>query len=61
LLVKAQFWLQENFRADSCPDVRTVKKWIKDGTVAGEILGEMAFVEDGSKKSALIDKGFKLK
>lgn len=43
-LVKATIWIKENFAEGSRPDMRTIKRRIKNQELPGEIIGTRAYV-----------------
>lgn len=61
LLTKASIWAKDNFSPGSAPDTRTIKKWIRQGVIAGQIIGDTAYIEDGKRIDTVKHKGFKLK
>ncbi len=45
MLIKAQAWIDETFREDSRPHIKTVKRWFENGEIEGHLLGSQLFIE----------------
>ena len=45
-MMKASLWVRREFTEGSYPDMRSVKKWIQDGVIAGRVVGKHAWVEE---------------
>lgn len=44
-LMLASHWAEREFAECSRPDPRTVRSWIANGTIPGEIIGKQAYVD----------------
>lgn len=56
-LQKATVWARESFTEDSRPTMATVKRWIKDGHIAGQIINKGYYVDtDAENKRAATAK-----
>ena len=44
-LQKAAIWVDQYFTADSKPDMRTVKKWVRSKVVRGVIIEKQLYID----------------
>ena len=59
MLVRVSDWVSANFALGSGPTEATVRRWIRNGTLAGRIIGSAYYVESDAAKgtgNALADK-----
>ncbi|WP_320152139.1 hypothetical protein [uncultured Tolumonas sp.] len=43
-LMKAKRWADREFASGSQPDLKTMKKWVESGEIAGKIIGGTVYV-----------------
>lgn len=44
-LQKASIWVNEHFAEDSRPCLRTIRKWIETGVLAGHVIDNRVYVD----------------
>ncbi|TKI04806.1 hypothetical protein [Martelella alba] len=48
-LMKASLWSRREFEEDSIPDLRTIKRWVRDGLLRGKIIDTSVWVYSSEK------------
>ena len=43
-LMKARRWAEREFAEGSEPDIKTIRKWVESGEIAGKIIGGNVYV-----------------
>ncbi|MFA9209430.1 MAG: hypothetical protein ACEQSN_14730 [Yersinia sp. (in: enterobacteria)] len=43
-LMKARRWAEREFAEGSEPDIKTIRKWVESGEIAGRIIGGNVYV-----------------
>lgn len=52
-LISIAEFREKYFSAGSRPDVRTVRRWVEDGTVPGRVVGKLIYInEDAWRRTA---------